>query len=513
MRNIKWTYCLIVVLVITFLSVGYSAFEKDLVASDITGVVRIEKDIRVTNVSLVENSNGSTVGLLDYDVDKVIANINMPNINSIFEISVTVTNFGFVDMYTNVSLPFEYKDIFEISFDGFENGELIDYASKTKTFNIIISYKDNASVINGDITDFYINFDFSVNRFHWGEYEYTGFDLIEIIDSSSDNLKMKISPMNGAYDRFVIPIINLDVGSYYVIDFTENKTLLSGKSYQNDSKTYTYGTTVTIKSIDEEIGTKSESFILPEYFNYDNNPLHTSFMWKEPFLETDYAEGRSYDVPLTFYAAESTMYWMWDFANINNSVTIEFELSNISLRKIEYPETEPYIRFVDTTFNTWTYDTDYETEGTQGSAEDDKEQDYLRYSYRTGATGDELDLRVETGVGWEFFNIPLKNLTTNKKYRITYNVNTTPTALTINTTNVYGSLVQASAATSSKQIITQSDSSKSNVSIINEMGSYSDSIEFTATASTMYWVWQCGGINNFQWANIKLTNVVLEEVN
>ena len=65
----------------------------------------------------------------------------------------------------------------------------------------------------------------------------------------------------------------------------------------------------------------------------------------------------------------------------------------------------------------------------------------------------------------------------------------------------------------SNQIIKSSDSSNPSVNIINQTGDYQGVLEFTATANEMYWVWQCGGISNNQWANIKINNVVLEEIN
>ena len=50
------------------------------------------------------------------------------------------------------------------------------------------------------------------------------------------------------------------------------------------------------------------------------------------------------------------------------------------------------------------------------------------------------------------------------------------------------------------------------MSVINKTGTYSDTIEFTATAQTMYWAWQCGGINNYQWANINITNATIQAI-
>lgn len=433
------------------------------------------------------------------------------DVTSYKSFNITIHNFTEYDqIFTGVTIDNNKYDNNNITFSlsGLSVNDVLK-ADTNLQFSIVFKYIDgidsNLENINNILNSF-LKFNFTTKYFAWDEYVYNGFDLLNIIETSSDTLKMQISPMSKAYDRLVIPVKNLDVGSYYTITFNEKKTLLSGKTYINDSSLFAYGTAVTIKSIDDKIGTNEESFILPKYFNYDNNPLHTAFMWKEPFLEIGYIEGKMYNISLTFYASEETMYWMWDFANIRNSAEIEFALSDIKIRKIEYPKSSPYIRFVDTTFSDWTYDTDYDDDGTN-----DK-QNYLQYTYRTTATENELDLRIETGKGWEYFNIPIKNLSIGSTYKLTYNLNTTPTALGINTSNIYASIVQNQPFLLDQRLISSSDSNKKNISFINKVGSYSGTIEFTATDETMYWVWQCGGLKNYQWANIKIDNVTLETI-
>lgn len=497
-----------------FMGVGYAAINS--ISLDISGevITQAQDGVFITTVDIL-NSESVGADLTNTKVNNAYQSVlnsavvlSDLNCDSNVMMQITIYN-STSDIYVfdGVSYDTEFYSNNNITYEviGFDVGEeLIPGDFKTFKLNFYYSSDNCLSLNNGNVLESYLNFDFSLKYFRWDSYEYTGFDLISISEFSSDNVKMRISPKNGAYDRLVIPIDNLEIGNYYVITFTENKELISGSTYINDSDVYTYGTTVTTKAVDESIGTNMESFILPEYFNYDNSPLHTSFMWKEPFLEVDYVEGRTYNISLTFYAAEETMYWLWDFANIENNSEIDFSLSNIKLRKIEYPDSKAYVRFVDTTFNDWKYDIDYNDDGA------DDEQNYLKYSYRTNASESELDLHIETGVGWEYFNVPIKKLDVGKNYKLSFEVNTTPTILTINTTNIYGALVQDQPFTTSTNIISSTDSERKDVSIINKTGYYSGTIEFTATTETMYWVWQCGGINNYQWANIKISNVVLE---
>ena len=48
---------IVIVLVIVFLSVGYSAFQNRLAIENIGAVVRIDRDIRITNVSIEKVNN------------------------------------------------------------------------------------------------------------------------------------------------------------------------------------------------------------------------------------------------------------------------------------------------------------------------------------------------------------------------------------------------------------------------------------------------------------------------
>lgn len=504
-------YPTLIFISILFMSIGYAVINS--VILNVNGEVLAENlnGIYITEVKVLElesiDIDWANTEIINARQTVLHSNIKLSNSNcnsyatleiSMYNSTNNVYSFDTIlydqEFYSNNNITYQIV--------GMEKGSLLD-AKKTITFKIKFYYLESScsTISTSNTLESYLYFNFKLEQFRWDSYKYTGFEQLEVKEKTNTNLKMEIKPKNGAYDRIVFPIEQLEVGEYYTLSFTENKKSISGNSYINASSEYAYGTTVTTKEIDDAIGTAMKSFLLPEYFNYSNEPKHTAFMWKEPFLELNYKEGRTYEVSLTFYAEEETMYWMWDFANINNNTTIEFNINNVSLRKIEYNKSAPYFYFVDTTFNTWDYP--------QNAAQ----QKYLKYSYRTSATENELDLRVETGSGWEYFNIPIKNLTIGKNYKISYSSSTTPTALTINTSNIYGNTIRENSQTVSNQIIKSSDSSTPSVNIINQTGDYQGILEFTATANEMYWVWQCGGINNNQWANIKINNVVLEEIN
>ena len=88
----------ILLIIVSALSVGYSAFGEVLSISTPVVNVRIIKDIRVTNVRVVDNVvNGnynSTYEYVDYSVDTVDAKINLPDNDSVITLGVEITNIG-----------------------------------------------------------------------------------------------------------------------------------------------------------------------------------------------------------------------------------------------------------------------------------------------------------------------------------------------------------------------------------------------------------------------------------
>ena len=166
MKNI----CLVIpLLLIFFISIGFSALETNLLVDGVDVAVRPVKNIRVTNV---ENPYGANSGLsvnMDYNIKNINGRISLPNSSSTVQYTVTVTNIGTVDMgilsavvYVNGN-----SNILKAEIDSNDyvlgnklcNTSNVCNGGISKSFDVIISYKSGASVVSGNI-DFIVEFDF-----------------------------------------------------------------------------------------------------------------------------------------------------------------------------------------------------------------------------------------------------------------------------------------------------------------------------------------------------------------
>ena len=113
-KALKIISILLILFIVIFLSIGYSAFQSSLVVSDIKSIVRAYADIRVTGVTASGANNGYT-SYDEYDVTSIESEIVLPNTNSTITYNVEITNLGSQDMaLTNITgLPntMEIKNI------------------------------------------------------------------------------------------------------------------------------------------------------------------------------------------------------------------------------------------------------------------------------------------------------------------------------------------------------------------------------------------------------------------
>ena len=95
-KSIIYTVILMLVLSVT---VGFSAFVSEMSISNIVADIRVKKDIRITDVSLVsESSNDVVPNELNYDTDSVLANVTFNSTSSYVTYKVTITNIGNAEM-------------------------------------------------------------------------------------------------------------------------------------------------------------------------------------------------------------------------------------------------------------------------------------------------------------------------------------------------------------------------------------------------------------------------------
>ena len=266
---------IIVVLTVIFLSIGFSAFQNKSAIEDISAIVRIDKDVRVTKV-VVESTKDATSYYEDYNVSNISGSIGLNNSNSYVIYDVDVYNFGNVIVgISDVSIDNENLKL-----------ELLDYNLKDKicdnkectlgvkkTFKIKVSYKDNANINNVE-NKFVINFKFG-RIYNITYYNITNSDNFpkEIIEGDTLNLNIsnkedylikifmnnkllyKDSDYEYINDNLIIPNVSGDIQIHYKMPLCQRATLLhteeclggycSGMGYKvggsKGTSTITYG--------------------------------------------------------------------------------------------------------------------------------------------------------------------------------------------------------------------------------------------------------------------------------
>lgn len=135
---------IVIVLVIVFLSVGYSAFQNRLAIENIGAIVRIDKDIRITNVS-IETVNNVISNYEEYNVSNFEGSVILNASDSYVIYDVEVHNLGNIAMgiseakLNNDNLKFEFLN-YKLKDKICENDECS--LGIKKNIRIKISYKD-----------------------------------------------------------------------------------------------------------------------------------------------------------------------------------------------------------------------------------------------------------------------------------------------------------------------------------------------------------------------------------
>ncbi len=152
----------IVTILVLFVTVGYSAFNAVVDVKDLSMHIRPDKDIRITNVTLGENSgvNGGLSYNEDWTKQTVFGDISLPNSNSSVKYTVEVKNLGFVDMTINsITLPTSLQSKLNVTISNYTLGDTI--AHGTQTMEITLSYKSGQYVSSSTLfNNIVLTFDF-----------------------------------------------------------------------------------------------------------------------------------------------------------------------------------------------------------------------------------------------------------------------------------------------------------------------------------------------------------------
>ena len=196
---------MILLCIVIFLSIGFSAFKNDLSVENISATVRIDKDIRIMKVG-VDSTNEATSYSEDYNASNISGSIGLNNINSYVIYDVDIYNLGNVTMgissasIDNENLKFEFLD-YNLKDKICENNHCS--LGMKKTLKIKVSYKDETNINNGE-NKFVLSFKFG-RIFNITYYNITNSDKFPTEIIEGDTLNLNISSKE---DNFIKVFMN-----------------------------------------------------------------------------------------------------------------------------------------------------------------------------------------------------------------------------------------------------------------------------------------------------------------
>ena len=225
-------------MIVCTLTLGYSAFGTEMSIASIAADVRIEKNVRVTGVSLKSANNGS-INYVEYDADSILGNVNLKSFTSTVTLQVSVTNFGNEEMgiWDITGLPDNlYKTI-----SGYEmKTKLCDQSGSCSlgsitTFDITLGYDTYDAVTK----DHEFRLDFEFRKMH--KITYTGITNnnypTSVIDggnltfTATRNIPPKIVAFTATGDRY-----DYDLYSYANNKFNFENNIVETQSFIDNFK-------------------------------------------------------------------------------------------------------------------------------------------------------------------------------------------------------------------------------------------------------------------------------------
>lgn len=268
------TFYLVVSLIffaILALTIGYASFGQKLEMGDISAEVRLNKDIRITNLSIHETTNNGVSNYYDYNVKNNEIGVTLENPLSTVTYKVQVTNFGDVKMGLLQINNLPSNLTYEIT--GYtERTAICDDSSNCtlgaqKEFYLTIKYKDESS--------------FDSNKTKYDlllEYDFRSFCSIRYAPGGSNGVTYQKEIMQG--DTLVVRFTNYE-NNYLRITMGE-MVLTQDVDYTFDSEHV-----LTIPNVEDDI-TISRGAI-----SYSNRETSTPTTFGN-YSVVNYSEGDGY---------------------------------------------------------------------------------------------------------------------------------------------------------------------------------------------------------------------------
>ena len=132
----------IILIFVLSLAVGFSAFVSEMSISNIVADIRVQKDVRITDIQLVDGNVISNS--LDYSTDSVFGSLSFNSTDAVATYKMTITNFGNVDVYFN---GYFIDELSGANFDCLEGCgyETIPALGNSHDMYFMVAYSDSAS--------------------------------------------------------------------------------------------------------------------------------------------------------------------------------------------------------------------------------------------------------------------------------------------------------------------------------------------------------------------------------
>ena len=218
---------------IAFLTIGYSSFSSELNIDGLFAIVRIQKDIRITGVSVNNTTSNATSDWEDYNVENIYSSINLPNSNSTISFDVEVTNLGNMEasiseisgLPSNITYSISNYNLRDMLCD--DNDSTQCKLGSVSTITITIGYAKNG--YNSNSTNYNIELDFT--------FSYMIDSVAKIGNTYYDTLQEAITAVpNNKTETEIVLLKN--TSEAVTMDKNKNIILnLNGKTLSNNGNT------------------------------------------------------------------------------------------------------------------------------------------------------------------------------------------------------------------------------------------------------------------------------------
>lgn len=205
-----------IIFIVAIIGIAYSAFSQNLAINNITSSIRVVRNIRITDISVSNYSNG-VVSMEDYNINNISTNIVLPNSDSYITYKIEITNIGNTEMgILNITgLPSNLE--ITPGIDEIKSNKICDSSNKcslgiVSDLFLTIKYKNGMYNASNTTYDFALDFDFKESY----SVNVTGIDNLDYPRSvlDTDNYILNIG------DDIDVSKIKVLMGDNYTNNFT-----------------------------------------------------------------------------------------------------------------------------------------------------------------------------------------------------------------------------------------------------------------------------------------------------